>query len=522
MKNNKLGCFTGSGIFAILITMFLLVGIALASGSQMFSAGSLNAEPGQVYGSVNSHAQIEECSVCHAAPWSTDSMADRCVACHTDVAAEMSDITKLHGAIFQNGENFACRDCHPEHRGADSLLTDTSGVLFPHDALGYSMNGHQGKEDGNEFTCVDCHPDDLSTFTTKTCLNCHDQIDLAYTQSHFLSFGPDCLACHDGVDIFGNDFNHSIFLFNLAGKHEGVTCTKCHLDARTLLDLKSTPQECASCHSDEHDGRFGKDCAGCHAVEGWKPAKFDHALADFKLDGRHGSVDCQNCHADRPYRGTPKDCYSCHQAVDEHEGRYGFDCAICHNTNDWDAVNVDHNIFAFKLDGKHVEVKCEDCHINGQFKGTPVDCYSCHKGIDAHKGTYGTDCALCHNTADWKDVRFDHSKFPLTERHSGLACDRCHSSGVYVGLSAACVSCHGDPAYHAGLFGTNCASCHSTRNWSAGYNGPHPGIADEGGSGVNHGGASCKECHTSTLHSATCGSCHDGNEGGEGGEGGDD
>ncbi len=53
-----------------------------------------------------------------------------------------------------------------------------------------------------------------------------------------------------------------------------------------------------------------------------------------------------------------------------------------------------------------------------------------------------------------------------------------------------------------------------------------PAIADEGGSGVNHGGASCRDCHTQTLSSATCLACHDSNnpddEGGGDGGGDDD
>jgi hypothetical protein len=63
-------------------------------------------------------------------------------------------------------------------------------------------------------------------------------------------------------------------------------------------------------------------------------------------------------------------------------------------------------------------------------------------------------------------------------------------------------------------------------NWSAKFLGPHPEIADEGGRGVNHGGASCRDCHTNTLHSATCLACHDSNNpndhGGGGHGGGDD
>ncbi|MBI5961987.1 MAG: hypothetical protein HY863_00805 [Chloroflexi bacterium] len=525
MRNNKLGCFTGAGIVAILITLFSLVGVAFASGSQMFSAGGLNAETGQVYGGVNSHAQITECAACHPAPWSTDSMADRCANCHTDIAAQMFDVAQLHGVIMNENGTLACRDCHPEHRGAMAPLTDLGGIVFPHDALGYSLKGHQLKAMNEPFACSDCHGDDVKTFASDSCQNCHSDMDIVFAQTHLLSYGTDCLACHDGVDRFGDDFTHSAFAFNLNGKHEEVACTKCHLDARTVLDLQSVPQGCLSCHAaeDEHGGRFGQDCSDCHTSEGWKPAKFDHDLADFKLVGEHKEVACEKCHTDGSYRGTPIDCNSCHSAEDEHDGKYGKSCEVCHTPTGWEDANLDHSLFAFKLEGSHTKVLCEACHQGGVFKGTPTDCYSCHKDDDAHNGNFGTDCIICHTTpTDWKDAKFNHGGFPLTNRHAGVACERCHAGGKYFGISSACVSCHSDPAYHAGMFGTDCAACHTTSNWSAKYSGPHPSIANEGGRGVNHGGASCRTCHTSTLHSATCGNCHDGNEGGDGGGGDDD
>ena len=525
--NRNLGCLSISALLSASVTLFLLVGVAFASGSQMFSAGKLNAEPGQMYGGVNSHAEITDCAACHAAPWSAESMADRCASCHTDIASQMFDVAKLHGAIMNQKGTLACRDCHPEHRGGAAPLTDITGYKFPHEALGYSLLGHQLKANDEAFACSDCHGNDVKTFTSDACQNCHREMDIAFAQGHLLSFGTDCIACHDGVDRYGQGFSHSALTFKLTGKHADLACTKCHLDARTVTDLQSKPQDCFSCHfiDDEHEGRFGQDCAGCHSPEGWKPAKFDHNLADYKLVGQHTNTACEGCHKDGIYRGTPSDCFSCHQGDDEHNGQFGTSCGSCHTPNDWDEVNVDHNLFAFKLEGNHASVKCEACHQNGIFKGTPTDCYSCHNQDDEHNGQFGTDCSLCHTPTEWDNATFNHSGFPLTNRHAGLACERCHANGQYIGISTACAACHGDPAYHAGMFGTNCASCHSTNNWSARYKGPHPGIANEGGSGVNHGGASCRACHTATLRSATCGNCHDGNEGGEGGGdggGGDD
>ena len=53
MQNkNRFGCLTSTGILATLITVFVIVGVAFASGSDMFSAGDLNAQGDKPYGGV--------------------------------------------------------------------------------------------------------------------------------------------------------------------------------------------------------------------------------------------------------------------------------------------------------------------------------------------------------------------------------------------------------------------------------------------------------------------------------------
>lgn len=459
-NNNRLGCFTGTGILAAVITVFVIAGYAYAKGGSLYNPGPLSAKNGEALGGVTSHAEIGgDCKACHTAPWEIAVMADRCAVCHAEIASQMQSVASMHGKMMHDNPNLSCRHCHPEHRGADAQLTVMDGTSFPHEAVGYSLKGHQLTATRKTFTCDDCHHGDISTFASDSCQTCHSQIDLAFTQAHLLAFGTDCLVCHDGVDRYGDDFDHNRFTFQLTGKHANVICTQCHLDARTIADLQSLPQDCNACHraAEPHEGRFGSDCAACHTSDGWKPAKFDH------------------------------------------------------------------NLSTFKLEGSHAEVECEQCHINNVYKGTPTDCYSCHQGDDEHGGKYGTDCAACHQPTSWDDVTFDHNKsnFPLTGRHSGLACEKCHLNAQFAGLSTACANCHADPAFHIGMFSFDCTQCHTTNDWSARYNGSHPGIADEGGRGVNHGGAACRDCHTQTLRTATCLSCHDSNnpEGG-GGEGG--
>ncbi len=461
MRSNRLGCLTATGLIAALITALLIAGFAYARGGSMYSPGPLNAQSGEMLGGVTSHAQTGgDCNACHTAPWEKATMADRCTACHTDIAGQMRNVASMHGTLSHNNPQLGCRDCHPEHLGENAKLTELNGAAFPHEAVGFSLKGHQTTSSGEPFTCQDCHGGDISKFDPGTCTDCHRQMDAAFTTAHALAYGTACLNCHDGVDRFGKNFDHNRFPFKIKGKHVGVSCEKCHDNTHTLSDFASTSKDCVSCHGkdDPHGGRFGTKCADCHNENGWKPAKFDHNLASFKLEGEH--------------QQTP----------------------------------------------------CESCHINNVYQGTPTDCYSCHKSNDAHAGQFGTDCSTCHDPSSWDHVNFDHNQtqFPLTGGHANVACQRCHSSGTFKGLPTACVSCHGDPAFHAGMFGLDCASCHTTDNWSAIYRGPHPGIADEGGSGVNHGGGGCRSCHTQTLHTATCTQCHNGNPegGGGGGSGG--
>lgn len=461
MRTNRLGCLTGTGIIAALITAFAIAGFAYARGGLMYNPGPLNAqsEEREVLGGVSSHAEIGgDCGACHTAPWEPAKMEDRCVDCHGGIAVQMQDVASMHGTMLHKNPDLQCRHCHPEHRGAEAKLTELGAEPFPHQVVGFMLTGHKLTTAREPFTCQDCHADDISTFDMNTCDACHRQMDVAFMTAHSLSYGGACLDCHDGVDRFDENFDHNSFPFQIKGQHVGLACDKCHFNARGLADFPVTLQDCYSCHSkdDPHQGTLGADCVDCHSEDGWTPAKFDH------------------------------------------------------------------NLTAFKLEGGHLEAACQDCHATRVFAGTPTDCYSCHQPDDEHQGEYGTECSACHNTSDWEDADFDHNltKLPLIGGHSGVPCSRCHSTGQFVGLSTTCASCHGDPAYHAGLFGLNCLSCHTVDNWSAKYRGPHPGIADEGGSGVNHGGGSCRSCHTKTLHTATCKQCHNGNPDGDGGGGG--
>jgi hypothetical protein len=316
--------------------------------------------------------------------------------------------------------------------------------------------------------------------------------------------------------------------FVLTGKHLQVNCSGCHLNARTITDLTNTPTACEGCHltDDAHAGKFGSECGICHTSDGWKPATFDHSLANFPLEGKHVDVPCENCHTSG-IAGTPTTCEGCHLSDDAHAGKFGIQCGLCHTPAGWKPATFDHNLADFKLVGKHVDVPCESCHTSG-FKGTPLDCYSCHKKDDQHNGEFGTACELCHNPSDWADATFDHNLagFKLTGAHISVKCTACHVNRVFKGTPQYCAACHAEPPFHAGLFvGMSCEQCHTTTSWvPASFNLQHPAACGERGC-VNHEGATCRDCHTSSLSTYTCLLCHDSNnpvDGGGGGGGGDD
>lgn len=454
------GCLTFPGIITALLTVLVVFVVGQVRGGVLFSPGPLNAQAGSLLGNVTSHAELDgRCTSCHAFFWQSDTMADRCVTCHADIAAELLDPSKLHGNQLVRKPSLTCRLCHPDHRGPASQLIDLSKADVSHDAFMFSLSAHQKQTDGSPFGCNDCHTSSYASFDQAACTDCHQQINADFMQPHLQAYGEGCLVCHDGIDSYGHNFSHDNVAFQLTGNHSPLDCGACHTGARSIADLQATPQDCYSCHAknDAHQGQFGVGCGSCHTTGGWLPATFDHSQTKFPLTGAHTGLECLQC------------------------------------------------------------------HTGGDFTALPIDCASCHAKDDAHQGRFGNGCGTCHTTEAWLPASFDHSltKFPLTGSHIGLDCAQCHTGGTFTTLPTDCASCHPEPSFHAGLFaGVACDQCHTTTAWSpAAFNQPHPAGCGEDNC-INHEGATCRDCHTVNLSTATCLKCHDSNNPTD--DGGDD
>ena len=382
----------------------------------------------------------------------------RCAICHVPFWSDqhmdercldchtdlLSDPQGFHRIMIAQGAGSTCRDCHTDHNGPLASMTLLDLTSFPHDKVGFSLLGHQTTTSGTTFICADCHMGVFTSFDQAACDICHRGIEANFLIDHLQAFGEDCLACHNGVDTYGSDFDHDQTAFPLQGKHAELECSTCHPDARSRADLQA----------------------------------------------------------------VSLDCFDCHAQDDAHSGRFGERCGECHDTTTWESAVFDHSQAAFPLTGVHIEVPCEECHLEDVFDGTPGECVDCHRQDDTHAGTFGESCGECHNTANWGDAVFDHSKaaFPLSGAHLEVPCEGCHLGDVFVGTPEECSACHTDPVYHLGLFIGTCDRCHATQAWSpASFDQPHIFPIIHGESGISP----CQTCHPDSLSIYTCYGCHE-------------
>jgi hypothetical protein len=378
--------------------------------------------------------------------------------------------------------------------------------------------------------CLQCHETGRGV-TVRRCLTCHQPIAdrIARRTGVHRNAGTDCVACH--TEHAGRDadlrrvdprtFNHAGETgFPLDGLHRAIAadCSACH-KTRSFLQARAA---CSSCHVDVHKGALGTTCAACHTASiSFKTTResFDHTKAGFTLTGAHIRAACQSCHVGGQLRGLPAEsCSSCHQTP--HRAGIGATCTTCHTTEAWKTRTVDHARTAFPLVGKHRDVACEKCHGPSAATRVRLDgCSACHANV--HRDSMTGDCRACHTETGFRQAPFDHAtatSFPLTGKHAGLACAKCHRSVSaetvplarktvdFGGASSQCGSCHADP--HKEEFGARCESCHSTSQFSvAGFR--HASMPEFFAG--EHAAVTCAACHVpspTVRPSIECVACH--------------
>jgi hypothetical protein len=447
------------------------------SGGEAFSPGKLSAksQPKVVLKGYTSHAEFEtQCSQCHAPLKTTQDVL--CLDCHTDIAAEVKAKNGTHGHIANVNQ---CALCHTDHHGQDFDPTQAAFTKFDHSITPFSLVWHQVNYDTTPMECTACHTMNGAFKTSLAdCATCHAKKDIAFMIQHTKDFGENCVVCHDGQDRMIH-FDHQKTAFPLLGKHAEASCADCHgLSEQAVFHkgkmqpvgtqmtsaqpgqdpFKDTPTDCAGCHVEPqaHLGMFSQDCASCHNTSAWKPAKLDGA--DFEHARKTGftlihhakdydgkPITCNTCHQSDIHNFDVQNCITCHSQGEEravfmkkHLADFGPDCMQCHDGADR-MNNFNHADF-FPLDGQHSEIKCDACHANQVFKGTPTVCVQCHAEPKIHAGFFGLKCEYCHSTSAWAPAALKIHNFPLDHGGQGQQdCKLCHTSRY---TEYTCYGCH--------------------------------------------------------------------------------
>lgn len=351
------------------------------------------------------------------------------------------------------------------------------GSLTAQASAGNRLSGYRSHAEF-ETECRLCHQP-LKTIQAELCLDCHQEVSRQINSQGGIHSRIErvetCYNCHpdhrgrdfDPIQAAVSNFDHSLTRFILL---------------RHQLDYEMAPIECSSCHDLEVAGYTASNelCQGCHA--GQDQAYMQQHLADFS-----------------------NGCLACHD---------GFDSLS----------RFDHAASQFSLEGKHIRVRCANCHTGGLFENTSTACESCHTEPEVHLGLFEADCSICHTASGWKPavldgVPFDHegnSAFSLVRhkldyQEQPVTCRDCHVVELATVDMTQCIACHTEPdarfiVEHREQFGDGCLECHDGVDRMSDYDHNRFFLLDG-----RHREIDCEDCHAQRVYKGApteCSGCH--------------
>ena len=299
---------------------------------------------------------------------------------------------------------------------------------------------------------------------------------------------------------------------------------------------------------------------------------------------------CSACHGGL-FLSMSDACLECHKTIDAQiaagNGLHGVIgnkamlCALCHSEHHGagfaivnrqsfaaagvpDPAEFDHNMIRFPMDGRHIELACNECHLQvnieilpegaTRYIGLDQECTTCHG--DVHEGRYAAlSCVQCHGQRAWAELesRGHEDYLQLIGGHSNMECRSCHANEPYtleaLGENRApaarmCVDCHANS--HAEGFvdgvalqvsrptGAACDVCHRAEHttWNDRQLGEMT-VEQHESSGFSltdpHHEVGCADCHDLNHEdfkaryparaADDCAACHEDPHGGQFGEG---
>lgn len=410
------------------------------------------------------------CNKCHATQYANT--PTDCFSCHT--VAYNSTTLPNHAASNISTD---CKTCHtPASWTATLQFTQHDASLFPI---------YSGEHRNKWTKCTDCHRV-ATNYNTFSCIDCHEHNQASMNSEHqnvtgYVYQSAQCFNCHPrGTSV--NAFNHATGTFPLNGAHLAVSCNSCHQSG-----YAGTPTACNACHQTSYNNTQNPNhqatgiataCSTCHSTTAWTPSSFNHTSTTFPLTGMHITTACGSCHIGAT-TGTSQLCKSCHlqkfQATTNPSHvalNISQECQTCHTTNAaWKPATFATHANFWPFQGAHVAIKdnCVQCHNNNYT--TTHTCYTCHQAkftatVSPPHVQYNISqvCSTCHTQSAWTPATFNHSFYPISNKHRNVTCKQCHSLSGY---NPQCITCHQDDYQdgHNGVGHPNCYQCHNTSDF---------------------------------------------------------
>lgn len=258
---------------------------------------------------IGKHKNLQ-CKLCHRSGKMTDPINhESCTHCHEDYHQNL---------FFISGKYKDCKDCHHENGFVPSLFG-----FEDHQKSRFPLNGaHQAT------ACIACHKLESQwqyQWKSLECQSCHQDPHEQKINSKF--YQPNhCASCHSEASWSEIQFDHQQTKFGLEGKHQKISCRKCHFEIFKEQRFANLEMRCQECHEEPHHHQFENpenkqtDCQRCHKAESWTTLIFNHDSSRFSLTGTHKSLSCARCHTPVSrdgksyilYRNDKLECRDCH------------------------------------------------------------------------------------------------------------------------------------------------------------------------------------------------------------------
>jgi predicted CXXCH cytochrome family protein len=352
--------------------IFLVVGLALVCGSQLFAAvhpvpldpkadpsTCLQCHEDKSKGKAVHSAIAMGCTTCHEIrvtkdvtriKLTTTTTYGLCFTCHAD-----KDPSQIKGSVHPPAVR-DCVKCHDPHTAdnKNQLLKATSGDKKDNLCLSCHTEGLNVPEKGSRHAALDggcetCHVTHktgaeptlenryhLTKGAPALCMDCHDVKDAALIKAHQgQPFGAaNCLECHDP---------HQSAQPKLMAKF--VHPPFADKDGKAVLTQANVKDLCVTCHSDkaeliekakvQHPGAAG-DCTDCHTP---------HASGQPGLPKTDPVSVCLTCHSDQADQ---------FKKAHLHQPVFKQSCAICHEPHGSENEHL--------MRTKKVNDLCLECH----------------------------------------------------------------------------------------------------------------------------------------------------------------